>query len=247
MKLELGALTLTVDEVAQPHFLPYLSWFKQVGNQGCGDAQRVEALLRWNDKASRFLVEWQQSPKPLQLQVEMSEFEAPHPNMIKRGPLNQAIGKKSRALIDATGGWGNDSLLLAAQGYKVATIERHPLLATLLHQAFKHFGTQQNEIDVHFGSADKVLPTLPESFDCVYFDPMFPVKRKKSAKSNKQMQFCQALLTGDDDAAAVLQSIRQQGDYRIVVKRPKYAEPLIPKPNDTFSGSLINYDVYLGQ
>ena len=74
---------------------------------------------------------------------------------------------------------------------------------------------------------------------------MFPPKRKKSAKSNKQMQFAQTLLQGDPDAADMAASLLEQGIRRLVVKRPSYAPLLLPNVEQTFSAKLVDYDVYL--
>jgi len=47
----------------------------------------------------------------------------------KQGAFNQALGKKTRSVIDATGGWGGDTLLMCTQGYQVTIIERNPIMA----------------------------------------------------------------------------------------------------------------------
>ena len=83
--------------------------------------------------------------------------------------------------------------------------------------------------EIHFGSADQVYKQLKEGsnsdtadvFDCAYFDPMFPPKRKKSAKSNKQMQFAQTLLQGDPDAAGYCGIIAGAGRSSFSGQAPK--------------------------
>ena len=35
----------------------------------------------------------------------------------KQGAFNQALGKKTKSIIDATGGWASDAMLMCMQGY----------------------------------------------------------------------------------------------------------------------------------
>ena len=277
MIIKYGSLTLEVDESAMLHFKPYLNWFDCAQNQleakqptsieqAGEESANVLGRLSWlnadaakrldkNLRGAAFVVEWLNSgsERPLQLFVETLAQAEQQRSLNKKGPLNQAIGKKSKTLLDATGGWGNDSQLLAAQGYKVYTAERHPLLAMLLHSAldgsFDSFSAHNDYLNriqkVFYGPVDQVLSTQKLEVDCVYFDPMFPAKRKKSAKSNKQMQFCQALLNGDSDASDVVHSLIEQGAKRVVVKRPNHADSLVPRPSEVFSAKLVHYDVYL--
>jgi len=170
----------------------------------------------------------------------------------KQGALNQALGKKSKSIIDASGGWGSDALLMAMQGYQVTVIERQPLMALLLQDAFDRFAriewVQNNEISIPsmiFDSSQNRLLVKTVNADCVYFDPMFPPKRKKSAGVNKQMQLLQWLVGQDSDAVDVLKAALAADVPRVAVKRPAYAAPLLENPSAQFSSKLVNYDVYL--
>ena len=80
--------------------------------------------------------------------------------------------------------------------------------------------------------------------DCVYLDPMYPPKRKKSAIANKNMQFLQWLLKPDLDSLPLLKAALDSNS-RVVVKRPIYADPLLASPQQRFSSKLVHYDVYL--
>lgn len=208
-------------------------------------------LLSWN-KASE---------KPLKFHLDFAKianqlrsFPAP-----KQGAFNQALGKKSKIIIDATGGWGGDSLLMSLQGYEVILIERLPLMATLLADAFERLSkslssslsnslwAQDNQFivpKVICGNALQVLQQNSLNADCVYLDPMFPPKRKKSAATNKQMQLLQ-WLAGPDEDASELAAYAAENFTRLAVKRPDYAEPLLAKPSAQFSSKLVHYDVYL--
>lgn len=170
----------------------------------------------------------------------------------KQGAFNQALGKKTKTVIDASGGWGGDALLMAMQGYQVTVIERQPVMALLLQDAFSRFArtdwVQRNNVakpSVLFANAERLFANKEITADCVYFDPMFPPKPKKSAAVNKRMQLLQWLVGQDIDASEVLQTVLGAGLPRIAIKRPSHAQPLIDKPSAQFSSKLVHYDVYL--
>ena len=210
------------------------------------------------DMESGLVLSWHQSQqrKPMLFHIDfeptfnsLRSFPAP-----KQGAFNQALGKKTKVVFDATGGWGNDAMLMATQGYQVFVQERHPLMATLLCEAFARL----NRVAERSGSALMVpsvkmsdslpvesLINSPASVDCVYLDPMFPPKRKKSAAANKQMQLLQWLIGEDVDANELLSAALTSGAPRVAVKRPDYAQPLLKEPVQKFSSKLVHYDVYL--
>ena len=170
----------------------------------------------------------------------------------RKGVFNQAIGRRSVSVIDATGGWGGDSLLLCSQGYRVTTIERNPLLAMLLEDAFEYLAesdwTKRNSVHVPAlikSDAIGCLAAYAHGVDCIYLDPMFPAKRKKYAAVNKTIRLLQDICGPDDDAAALLEAALETGVHRVVVKRPHFAGPLAGTPSESFRGKLVRYDLYL--
>ena len=53
-------------------------------------------------------------------------------------------------------------------------------------------------------------------------------------------------LVGDDvDKEHLFAAAFKVAGKRVVVKSPDYAEPLGGKPNESFKGKLLRYDVYL--
>lgn len=173
----------------------------------------------------------------------------------KQGAFNQALGKKSKVIIDATAGWGTDSLIMCSQGYDVCMIERNPIMALLLEDAMLRLSQTEwakkynvSIPNVVIADANDVLDSEKIPADCIYLDPMFPAKRKKSAMANKKMQFLQWLLESQFDADSCLQSALNADYHRIAVKRPNYADPLMSStlsPSVQFSSKMIHYDVYL--
>ena len=219
------------------------------------EVSQIDLHLNVTDNGFELLW-YRDAGKPLSLHIEINKLIAqlrsfPAP---KQGAFNQALGKKTQNVIDATGGWGGDALLMCLQGYRVKVLERHPLMALMLSEAMQRLGRTQwarqyqviaptvvhsNAIE-YFKQADDLT-----EIDCVYLDPMFPPKKKKSAATNKNMQFLQWLLEHDHDADQLLESVVKSGAKRIAVKRPDYAQPLYCKPSTQFSSKLVHYDVYL--
>lgn len=178
---------------------------------------------------------------------QLRSFPAP-----KQGAFNQALGKKSRRIVDATGGWGGDALLMCTQGYDVTIIERQPVMALLLTDAMRRLAKTEWAINnnvtvpkVVNAESIEVLQQFSEHADCVYLDPMFPPKKKQSAAVNKNMQLLHWMVGEDLDANALAEAAILSGVNRVAVKRPDYAEPLYRKPSTQFSSKLVHYDVYL--
>lgn len=213
------------------------------------DISRTEQglVLVWNkvgEKPLKFHLDF------IKVANQLRSFPAP-----KQGAFNQALGKKTKSVIDATGGWGGDALLMFLQGYEVTIIERLPIMASLLSDAFDRLSKsllnspKVGENTLHApkvlcGNALSVLRDNRLPADCVYLDPMFPPKRKKSAATNKQMQLLQ-WLAGPDSDASELATYAHAHYPRVTVKRPDYAHPLLTKPSVQFSSKLVHYDVYL--
>jgi 16S rRNA (guanine1516-N2)-methyltransferase len=177
---------------------------------------------------------------------EQRSFPAP-----KQGALAQALGK-SKTVVDATTGWGQDSLYMFRMGFQVLCIERSPIMALLLLDAFTRLAqcdwVQALNLQVPQllqGNAVELLGTLETIPDCIYLDPMFPPKRKKSALAKKSMQVLHELIGQDEDKQQLFAAAWQAAGKRVVVKSPDYAEPLGGKPQQSFQGKLLRYDVYL--
>ena len=169
----------------------------------------------------------------------------------KQGVLAQALGRKTRTVVDATTGWGQDSLHIFRMGYELLCMERSPVMAELLVDAFNRLAEQDWMQKLNLqpprlleGNAIALLTTLENQADCIYLDPMFPPKRKKSALARKSMRVLHDLLGDDQDKEQLFAAALTAAGKRIVVKSPDYAEPLGGKPNESFQGKLLRYDVY---
>ena len=170
----------------------------------------------------------------------------------KKGALAQALGRKTKTIVDATTGWGQDSLHIFRMGYELRCIERSPVMVELLIDGFKRLSKTDwvMNLDIQLpelisGNAIEVLSKLETKPECIYIDPMFPPKRKKSALPKKSMTILRDLLGDDEDKEQLFEMAYQTATKRVVVKSPDYAEPIAGKPSESFSGKLLRYDVYL--
>ena len=169
---------------------------------------------------------------------------------IKTELLSKAMGagRVGRRVLDLSAGLGIDAIFLSQLGYQVTAVEKNPIVFLALKTAWNQlFPAEQSGIEFHFGSAQDFLKKTTEQYDVIYFDPMFPEK-KKSALPRQEMIIFRELVGCDTDSAAVIEAaIESKLAQRIVVKRPLKAEPLRPKPITAMTGKLIRFDIYGGR
>ena len=190
---------------------------------------------------------------------------APHWQTLQQRVVT--AGKKSELLLkaakiqpcmrvlDATAGFGHDSLILASTGASVTMLEREPALFVLL--AFEGATMQQHahwhrllaRLTLYFTdfTAWQMPNDLP-AFDRVLLDPMFPTASYTSAV-NKHMQALHTLTLVPNFAEqiALLQHAASvlTDDGRVLVKRPKTAPFLADlPPQDSTTNALIRFDSY---
>lgn len=166
-------------------------------------------------------------------------------------PLVKAVKIKKKlpqTLIDATPGVLKDSLMLASRGVQITAVERNPLLFVMVRQALSVLPETSN-ITYDFGDACEKLREYTAAV--IYLDPMYPEKKngkkneKKQAKVKKDMQILHQIVGEDADADQLLLVARQQPS-RVVVKRPRYAEPLAgEQPDFEAKMGATRFDVYL--
>jgi 16S rRNA (guanine1516-N2)-methyltransferase len=174
----------------------------------------------------------------------------------KGQPLARAVGMKKGFLpvvLDVTAGMGRDAFVLATLGCMVTMVERSPVISKLLDNALQR-AVEDSEVSVivsrmelyHADSID-YLESIAEASkpDVVYIDPMYP-HRDKSALVKKEMRIFRALVGDDVDSDRLLELARSRALRRVVVKRPKGAEPLGGvKPHSEVSSKNTRYDIYL--
>ena len=172
--------------------------------------------------------------------------------------LLRAVGCKigrPLAVLDATGGLGRDSFLLAAAGCTVHVFEQEPVLATLLADGLERArqcpDTAAIAARIRMTAGDALpflhdMRTQGQVVDAVYLDPMFP-ERRKSALVKKEAQLLQLLAQPASTAAEQeLLTVARAVSHRVAVKRPAKA-PFLGEaaPSHSLVGATVRFDVYL--
>lgn len=169
--------------------------------------------------------------------------------------IAKAVGLKhgfTPHVLDATAGLGRDAFVLASLGCRVTMMERMPIVAALLDDGLMRAQLNAEVSDIaqnmkllHGSSINDM--SLADAVDVVYLDPMYP-HREKSAAVKKEMRIFQSLVGEDLDADDLLSPALELAKYRVVVKRPSYAEPLNNvKPTTSIKMKKNRFDVYVKQ
>lgn len=167
----------------------------------------------------------------------------------KNEMIAKALGKHKgmSTVLDLSVGLGIDALFMSQLGFKVTGLERNPLLYFMLSEAFRKNSNSFHLIHNDALSFINAQNNRPWPFDAIYFDPMYPHK-KKSALPKQEMVLFRNLVGDDMDAkevlTAALETLRM-GTQRVVVKRPLHAEPLLPNVHHQLEGKIVRYDVYI--
>lgn len=183
------------------------------------------------------------------------DFDKNHIDYYRKGHrgkneiIAKALGanKGCKRILDLSVGLGVDSVFLSQIGFSVTGVERSPVLYMLLSEAFawSEKKTLENYELIHSDSLEFLShPQNLENIDSIYFDPMYPHK-KKSALPKQEMIVFRDLVGDDGDAAQVLQRALDSSVRRVVVKRPIHAEELLPGVTHAYEGKVVRYDTYV--
>lgn len=172
--------------------------------------------------------------------------------------IAKAVGVKAGVypqVTDLTAGLGRDGFVLASLGCKVTLVERSPVVALLLEDGLARARAHAEEpavletlkrIELIHSEGRDYLAGLEEQQlpEVIYLDPMFP-ERDKSAQVKKEMRAFHQLVGRDEDAAELLGAALEKARYRVLVKRPRKAPPLVGRPPSyELSGKSSRYDIY---
>jgi 16S rRNA (guanine1516-N2)-methyltransferase len=152
------------------------------------------------------------------------------PNWAKLQRRIVSAGRKSELLLqaakltadkralDATAGFGHDSLILASTGAQVTMLEQQPLLALLLLVEQQKMASESNwqklmaRLTIINSTAEAYLASSDAqaaNYDTIYLDPMFPddsydnSKTGKGAKVGKNMQALHGLVAPPTSEAEI--------------------------------------------
>lgn len=210
---------------------------------------RYDLLLAYN--AGRLQLQDLRRPRQRPVSIDVGGMiGCSRAGLSRRQPLALAVGRSTRSVVDATAGFGRDSLLLAGMGYIVTAFERCAAIAALLQDALEWarssdtFATPIVNMHVIHADARAALAAVRPVPETIYLDPMFPPKRKKSALATKEMRLLRELVGDDADADELFDISLRTAARRVVVKRHDSALPLVRKPDNSYRGKLVRYDVY---
>lgn len=209
-----------------------------------------EVMLEWRDE-SLWLLDGRLKQSPVRV-----DFIADYKDLRigKDDLLGKAVGLRRglRHVVDITAGWGHDTLRLLKLGCEVVAIERSPVIYALLMDGLRR--AEQNpqwlnltapRLKLIHGEAKEVLAGLPAEWrEVIYMDPMFP-ERKKGALAKGEMQLLQTLLGPDDDMALTWETAWHYSARRLVYKSPRLTPAFAHKPDLSFEGRAVRYDVWL--
>ena len=175
-------------------------------------------------------------------------------------------------VIDATAGFGHDSLILASTGAQVIMLEQQPLMALLLlaeqlrMNALPNWQKLMSRLQIintdalsYFAMLQAEAIDDPKAIDVVYLDPMFPEdsyqdsKTGKGAKVGKHMQALHQLAcppTPEEEmqllqSAQAVVSQNAQTSGRVIVKRPQLAPQLAHQPaSESWHNEAVRFDGY---
>lgn len=151
-------------------------------------------------------------------------------------------------VLDATAGFGQDSILLAAAGCDVTMYEKDPVIADLLEDALIRGASDEtlapivSHMHLIKGDSIKAMETMEDHFDVIVLDPMFP-ERNKSALVKKKFQLIHHLELPCEDEEAMLKAAMKLKPKKLIIKRPLKGPFLAGvKPSYSLSGKAIRYD-----
>lgn len=152
-------------------------------------------------------------------------------------------GGTALKILDGMGGLGVDGLALAVAGQRVTLVEREPALWAMILDLRRRMGLEE-VVTVVLADVADYLPEGDETFDVVYFDPMFAPRGKK-ALPGKRMQYLGALLQDADRFDPALVDVARERSHRVVLKR-RLRDPVEIGPDWQIRGRSVRYDVYRG-
>lgn len=169
-----------------------------------------------------------------------------HELLVKASKIKDVAGEMR--LLDATAGMGEDSLILAAAGFKVDMYEYNPIIAALLEDALLRgrndpdLAVIVSRMTVHNEDSIEAMRHLDYRPDCILLDPMFPA-RQKSSLVKKKFQLLQQLEQPCMEERELLEAATMAKPRKIIIKRMLKGPYLANiKPSYSITGKSIRYD-----
>lgn len=258
------SLSVVVDSNWDPNVLPTVlrPWVEAIPRSvAAGPAAGF--VLRFLEDRLRLL-----APDPAlgELVIDLDHGQAGYRGVRARNErLVRACGVRAGSLVvDATGGLGTDTWLLACAGAEVTVFERHPVVAALLADGVRRaaavYPDIAGRIELRCVDSRLALEDWAAPLTAIYIDPMYPPRRKR-ALGDRRLRLLAALFAAEvategstqagggergDDVSGLLAAARAAPAARAVLKRPQ--RELLPKgapaPDYSLKGRSTRFDVW---
>lgn len=158
--------------------------------------------------------------------------------------------KREWTAVDATAGLGEDSLILAAFGFRVTLYEKNPVIWELLNDALlraekiPQLKDAVSRMSLFCEDSVIAMKKIKEAPDVILLDPMFP-QRQKNTLAKKKLQVIQRLETpcADEDERELFLAAAQANPKKLVIKRPPKGPYLAGiSPDYSISGKAVRFD-----
>ena len=166
--------------------------------------------------------------------------------LVRTAKIKNAEGELTA--VDATAGLGEDSLLLAAAGFRVRMYEHNPVIYELLRDALcrateiPELSEIVERMQVFNEDSVSAMAQLEAAPDVILLDPMFPA-RQKSALVKKKLQMIQKLEIPCAGEAELLRAAMQARPKKLIIKRPPKGPWLAEiKPDHSITGKAVRFD-----
>lgn len=165
--------------------------------------------------------------------------------------LKKAIGKTDRPLriLDATAGLLGDSMIMLALGHSVTAYEQSKILYMLLNNELNQLSeTDSNLINFQLINSNVCETKFnEESFDVIYFDPMYPEDKASSARRSdlKKINSILEIEGLASDPESTFTYLRNIPSTKLIVKRPLKADAFKGSINYQVLGKSVRFDIYL--
>ena len=140
----------------------------------------------------------------------------------KKHIMHKIFKKNHSRVLDCTGGFARDSVIISSLGNSVTMIEENPLIMKVLRDAVCRI--KNNDIDIIFkkittklGNCLDYIKTTNKVFDYIYFDFMF--NTNKSALPSKREQFLRMITHNDIDINKdIIKEVLQRVGCKVIIK-----------------------------
>ena len=137
-------------------------------------------------------------------------------------PLIEIIGSEKQNILDCTMGLAGDSIILSYYEHKVTALEKNKIIYLIVSNGLKNYISHDEKINsymrriiTHNIDSVKFLKNCPDnSFDIVYFDPMF----SHNIEESKNLAGIETLANQDFPTADFLTEAKRVAKKKVIVK-----------------------------